>query len=54
MVIDGEDLAKAKPEHVLRLAKALHIQTEGRTHAEICRAILHWVKRNPQPKRKNR
>jgi len=54
MVIDYDDLARSRPENVIRLAISLGIQTAGKTHHQICREIIRWYKDHPQPKMKNR
>ncbi len=53
-MIDFADLYKAKPEYVARLARSLGIQVGDQNHAELCRAVIRWYKRNPQPRLKNR
>lgn len=54
ITIDFDDLYKARPEYVARLARWLGIQVAGFDHASVCRAVIRWCKRNPQPKPKNR
>ncbi len=49
-----DTLLRAKPEYVARLARSLRIQPDGKDHAAVCREIVRWYKRNPQPNPKNR
>jgi len=51
---DFNELFYARPENVVRLARSLGIQVDGRKHADVCRDVVRWYKRNPQPKPKNR
>ena len=46
-----DDLFPAKPEAVRRLARMLGIATDGKGHADLCREVARWHKRNPQARR---
>ena len=44
-----DQLMRAKPEYVRRLARALGVE-ERAEHRSMCVAVVRWLKRNHQPR----